>query len=950
MLLLHSLFSISISLGATIRTRRHVNAIAKPPSTCATEIASGICHISDVYVHENVTLDATTTALVMIDVWNTTDPVLLDSYATRMLPLLAAAREIGLFIVHAPSGGPLLPATSPRQGELVIIGEDGRPNSTSRCDGPLRRAVRAGGAKISTVLLAGYDTNLCMIDKPCGARSLSTELRGDNIEVLLVRDASRPGPTAFENTFATWTSFIELIEQAPWLHTLPVEKRFIRSALTADIIRGFGLDAPLPPPSEGLPQVSVSLPTYAALPPLGTALTALVVVGATKNIANGNGGFQARIDANVARSLCPLIDAARAANVRVVHVSSSEATPPLWHACAAPLRNELVVATREQFERVVNLYSLTSLVYCGYPLLDVMWGSVAGFARYYPEERYLKQTIFAPRSLHAGANPTFYVVEGATLARESMVTIEGGWATAQLVRYRSYAHVISQRALIAGLCAAQRALPPPRRTNHTGNHTAPGSLIYALRRTLNISAATDAVQDTGPAHSMPGAGGGGAAAACDLSGGGGSSSGTPIPAQTVTIDVVVQPRFFGAQMNDRKVLCFRKTVGTPYAVYQIKGGAATGSLEYQVVGSSNFWSTITVPSFWTRAQEVTRITVIHDGPAVSIFRNGTLVAHNANFSVLDYTHVDAMVVGTRNADDFWLGTISNVSITVGAFPPKQLLVGRRGAPITALPAVEVAALADLYSELNGRYWLYRRGTDVYNNGSGAPWSFADGATPLSDPCGWFGVLCTDGASGIRHVLALFPNTRDSGNPLIGVLPASISALTSLEHLYTSNDVSQSWLSGTLPPSVGKLTRLKCMYFSHNNISGVLPSSLSHLTQLQAFLFRSNRLSGALPDFATMTQLRNVWFDAPNGLQNLTGTVTALGSLTNLTFLQASGNSLTGAVPRALCLLNCDGAGQRGKGFDCPLPVGGCCEITQCGPLPTPRPSPPPSTMGVCYPQ
>jgi len=150
--------------------------------------------------------------------------------------------------------------------------------------------------------------------------------------------------------------------------------------------------------------------------------------------------------------------------------------------------------------------------------------------------------------------------------------------------------------------------------------------------------------------------------------------------------------------------------------------------------------------------------------------------------------------------------------------------------------------------------------------------------------------------------------------------------------------------------VGKLTRLKCVYFSHNNISGVLPSSLSHLTQLQAFLFRSNRLSGALPDFSPMTQLRNVWFDAPVGLQNLTGTVTALGSLPNLTFLQASGNSLTGAVPRALCGLNCDGAGQRGKGFDCPLPVDGCCEITQCGPLPTPRPRPPPSTMGVCYPQ
>ena len=118
--------------------------------------------------------------------------------------------------------------------------------------------------------------------------------------LVLIRDASRPGPTTFANTFATWTTFVQMIEQAPWLPKGP--NQFIRSALTADVMRGLGQDAAasaLQPPRLGQPQLSISLATYASLPPLETALTALVVVGATVDIAQGNDGFQARVDLNV---------------------------------------------------------------------------------------------------------------------------------------------------------------------------------------------------------------------------------------------------------------------------------------------------------------------------------------------------------------------------------------------------------------------------------------------------------------------------------------------------------------------------------------------------------------------------------------------------------------------------------------------------------------------------
>ena len=96
----------------------------------------------------------------------------------------------------------------------------------------------------------------------------------------------------------------------------------------------------------------------------------------------------------------------------MVHVAS---TPrPQWHPCARPLPNEIIVADMIAFERVVNVYSLVNLMYVGYPLSEgVLWGSAAGFGKYYSLKRYLKYPgIFTPRSLHAGTNPNFYVVEG----------------------------------------------------------------------------------------------------------------------------------------------------------------------------------------------------------------------------------------------------------------------------------------------------------------------------------------------------------------------------------------------------------------------------------------------------------------------------------------------------------------------------------------------------------
>ena len=92
---------------------------------------------------------------------------------------------------------------------MRVLTTSHRTTTAARCDSALRHASRPNGAKITHILLAGYDTNLCMIDKPCGSRSLSTQMAGE-AAVILVRDATRPGPTPFANTFATWTAFVQV--------------------------------------------------------------------------------------------------------------------------------------------------------------------------------------------------------------------------------------------------------------------------------------------------------------------------------------------------------------------------------------------------------------------------------------------------------------------------------------------------------------------------------------------------------------------------------------------------------------------------------------------------------------------------------------------------------------------------------------------------------------------
>ena len=100
---------------------------------------------------------AVTTALVMVDVWNdTADASLFENENKRMLPLLAAARELGFMIIHAPSEAPEWPAIKVLPGELLVTGQNGTEGSSSRCD----TYIKQGSRNITHVLVVGYVTEL----------------------------------------------------------------------------------------------------------------------------------------------------------------------------------------------------------------------------------------------------------------------------------------------------------------------------------------------------------------------------------------------------------------------------------------------------------------------------------------------------------------------------------------------------------------------------------------------------------------------------------------------------------------------------------------------------------------------------------------------------------------------------------------------------------------------
>jgi hypothetical protein len=120
----------------TVKVRRLEELSSRLPGAPPTPI---ITELNNSYIDETVQLDPATTALVMIDVWNVTEKMLVDNMHKRLLPLLTSARQLGFFIVHAPSEAPLWGKVQVLPGEVLVTGEHG---DSARCDLVLQNSSR----------------------------------------------------------------------------------------------------------------------------------------------------------------------------------------------------------------------------------------------------------------------------------------------------------------------------------------------------------------------------------------------------------------------------------------------------------------------------------------------------------------------------------------------------------------------------------------------------------------------------------------------------------------------------------------------------------------------------------------------------------------------------------------------------------------------------------------
>lgn len=153
--------------------------------------------------------------------------------------------------------------------------------------------------------------------------------------------------------------------------------------------------------------------------------------------------------------------------------------------------------------------------------------------------------------------------------------------------------------------------------------------------------------------------------------------------------------------------------------------------------------------------------------------------------------------------------------------------------------------------------------DLYTSTNGVSWKNKNGWLTGCDPCGWYGVTCSQGrvtrldlhdnglSGSISMSLGSLTNLQSlylQDNALTGIIPDSLGSLSDLREL----DLKGNQLSGSIPQSLGSLTRLRELDLEDNQLSGSIPSTLGNLTNLQILLLYNNHLSGCYP--ASLTAL------------------------------------------------------------------------------------------------
>ena len=166
------------------------------------------------YVNDSIEINPKKTAIIVIDLWN--ENALTQLILERINPLLKAARQKGVLIIHAPSQRyeDIHPDLDMHADDLLISGYDDFGQELYK-------------RQIDTLLYAGFDTLFCVLDKPLGAINNYINHIGKNFKYILIRDGTSSecyetqvlGINIFEKLFGLTTTVLELLD---FFHAIPI--------------------------------------------------------------------------------------------------------------------------------------------------------------------------------------------------------------------------------------------------------------------------------------------------------------------------------------------------------------------------------------------------------------------------------------------------------------------------------------------------------------------------------------------------------------------------------------------------------------------------------------------------------------------------------------------------------------------------------------------------------
>ncbi|MED6136024.1 hypothetical protein PIB30_052101 [Stylosanthes scabra] len=177
----------------------------------------------------------------------------------------------------------------------------------------------------------------------------------------------------------------------------------------------------------------------------------------------------------------------------------------------------------------------------------------------------------------------------------------------------------------------------------------------------------------------------------------------------------------------------------------------------------------------------------------------------------------------------------------------------------------------------------------------------------SDPCNWFGVLCTTdrdhvikiniSGSSLKGFLApemgqitYLQELILHGNSLIGIIPKDWGMLKSLKVL----DLGDNLLTGPIPPEFGNLTELVNMNLQSNDLTGRLPPELGNLKYLQELRLDRNKFQGPVPGGSSSNFSSTI-----HGMYATNANLTGFCRWSQLKVADFSYNYLVGSIPGCL---------------------------------------------------